>query len=68
VDGGWLSARAAPPVCGGYVRGFWLDQAHADQPSVFVDALDQVSVQLEFGDDGGWERHPAGVQVGESDG
>jgi hypothetical protein len=58
----------APPVCGGCVPGFWMEQAQADGPPVVVDALDEVSVQLELGDDGGWEVNPSGVQLGESDG
>src|SRR5450755_4693313 len=58
----WLSVRPAPPGRGGYVRGFWLEQAHADQPPVVIDALDRVAVQLELGDDGGWEVNPAGLQ------
>jgi hypothetical protein len=32
-----------------------------------VDALDDVSVQLELGRDGGWEVNAAGVQIGKSD-
>src|ERR1700740_3630915 len=44
-----------------------MDPAHADQPPVVIDALDGVSVQLELGDDGGWEVNPAGVQLGKSD-
>jgi len=70
----WLSVRPAPPGPGGYVRGFWLEQAHADQPPVVIDALDRVAVQLdrvavqlEPGDDGGWEVNPASMQLGESD-
>jgi hypothetical protein len=63
----WLSVRPAPPGPGGYVRGFWLEQAHADQPPVVIDALDRVAVQLELGDGGGWEVNPAGMQLGESD-
>lgn len=37
VYDGWLSLRPwppAPPVCGGCVPGFWIEQAHPDQPSV----------------------------------
>jgi hypothetical protein len=34
---------------------------------VVIDAHDHVSVQLELGDDGGRERDPGGVQLGESD-
>ena len=43
---GWLSVPgpSAPPGAGGSVRGFWLDQAHADQLAVVRDALDDVSV------------------------
>ena len=62
-----LSVRPALPVRGGCVSGFWLEQAHADQPLVVIDALDHVSVQLELGDDGGREGNPAGVQLGKSD-
>ena len=58
----WLTVRPAPPGRGGYVRGFSLEQAHADQPPVVIDALDRVAVQLELGDDGGWEVNPAGMQ------
>ena len=45
-----------------------MEQAHADHPPVVIDALDDVSVQLELGDDGGREVNPSGVQLGESDG
>jgi hypothetical protein len=45
-----------------------MEQPHADEPLVVIDALDDVSVQLELGDDGGWEVDPAGVQLGKSDG
>jgi hypothetical protein len=34
---------------------------------VVRDALDQVSVQLELGDDGGREADPVGVQLGKGD-
>lgn len=50
---------------GGCDRGFWLEQAHAEQPAVLIDALYDVSVQLELRDDGGWERDPGGMQRGE---
>jgi hypothetical protein len=62
-----LSVRPAPPGRGEYVPGFWLEQAHADQPPVVIDALDRVSGQLELGDDGGWERDPAGMQLHKTD-
>jgi len=39
-----------PPPGGGRVRGFWIEQAHADQPAVVTDALDHVSIELELGD------------------
>jgi hypothetical protein len=65
--GSSLSVRPALPVRGGCVPGFWLEQAHADQPPVVIDALDDVAVQLELGDDGGREVNPAGMQLGESD-
>jgi hypothetical protein len=70
VHGGLLSVRPAPPVrggCGGCVPGFWMEQAQADEAPVVIDALDDVSVQLELGDDGGREVNPAGVQLGKSD-
>jgi hypothetical protein len=44
-----------------------MDQSHAYRPSVVIDALDDVSVQLELGDDGGREVNPGGVQLGKSD-
>jgi hypothetical protein len=44
-----------------------MEQAHADQPSVVIDPLDDVSAQLELGDDSGWEVNPAGVQLRKSD-
>jgi hypothetical protein len=34
---------------------------------VVVDALDRVSVQLELGDDGGWEVNLAGARLAKSD-
>jgi len=70
VPGGWLPVRPrppAPPGCGGCLPRFWMEQAHADQPPVVIDALDRVSVQLELADDGGWEVNPASVQLGKSD-
>jgi hypothetical protein len=44
-----------------------MEQAHAYQPPVVIDALDDVSVQLELGDDGGREVNPAAVQLGKGD-
>jgi hypothetical protein len=44
-----------------------MEQAYADEPLVVVDAPDDVSVQLELGDDGGWEVNPAGMKLGKSD-
>ena len=44
-----------------------MEQAHADQPPVVIDALDRVSVQLELADDGGREVNPASVQLGKRD-
>jgi hypothetical protein len=64
--GGWLSARRGAPAArafGGCVGGLWLEQAHADQPPVAIDALDRVSVQLELTDDGCREVNPAIVQL-----
>jgi len=46
---------------------FWIEQAHSGQPTVVIDTVDQVSVELELADDGGWEVNP-GVQLGKSDG
>lgn len=43
-----------------------MQQAHADAPPVVIDALDDVSVELELGDDGGREVNPAGVKLGKS--
>jgi hypothetical protein len=63
----WLSMRPASPGRGGCIRGFWLEQAHADEPPVVIDALDRVSVQRELGDNRGREVNPAGVQLGKSD-
>jgi hypothetical protein len=60
--------RILDPVRGRCVGWFWMEQAHADQLLVVIDALDDVSVQLELADDGGWEGNPAGVQLGKSDG
>jgi hypothetical protein len=57
-------------VCGGPVGripGFWIEQAHPDKEPVVIDAVDDVSVKLEFGNDGGRERDPAGVQLGKRD-
>jgi hypothetical protein len=45
-----------------------MEQAHADQSPVVIDALDRVSVQLELGHDGGWEVNPAGVKLGRATG
>jgi hypothetical protein len=42
-----------------------MEQAHADEPPVVIDALDDVAVQLELGDDGGREVNPARVQLDE---
>ena len=61
----WLSVRPAPARRRRCDWGFWLEQAHADQPAVLVDALYDVSVQLELGYDGGRERDPDVVQLGE---
>jgi hypothetical protein len=73
VARGWLSVRprpSAPSVCGWCVEcvaGFWIEKPHADQPPLFVDAFDDVSVHLELGDDGGREVDPAGAELGKSD-
>ena len=45
-----------------------MEQAHADQPPVVIDALDRVPVQFELGHDGGWKVNSTRVQLGESDG
>jgi hypothetical protein len=44
-----------------------MDQAHADESPVVIDALDCVSVHLELPDDRGGEVNPAGSQLGKSD-
>jgi hypothetical protein len=44
-----------------------MEQSQADEPPVVIDALDDISVQLELGDDGGREVNPGGVQLGKSD-
>jgi hypothetical protein len=61
-------AIGACGAAGARGRGFWIEQAHSGQPPVVIDAVDQVSVELELADDGGWEVNPAGVQLGKSDG
>ena len=62
---------SAPPVRGWCVElcvaGSWIAKSDADQPPVFMDAFDDVSVQLELGDDGGREVNPAGAELGKSD-
>jgi hypothetical protein len=65
----WLPVRPAPPppVCGRCLPRFWADQAHADQPSVVIDARDDIFVQLQFGDHGRREVNTSGVQLGKSD-
>jgi len=45
-----------------------MEQTHADQPPVVIDALDDVSVQLELGDDGGREVNPAGASSAKATG
>jgi hypothetical protein len=62
---------SALPVCGWCVEcvaGFGIEKPPADRPPVVLDAFDDVSAQLELGDDGGRAVNPAGVQLGESDG
>jgi hypothetical protein len=44
-----------------------MERSQAGEPTVVLDALDDVSVQLELGDDGGREVNPGGVQLGKSD-
>jgi hypothetical protein len=55
-------------MCVECVAGFWMEKSHAEQPPGFVDAFDDVSVQLELGDDGGREVDPVGAELGKSDG
>ena len=64
-----LSVRPGQPApgSGGCSEGFWLEQAHPDQPAVIIDALDRVSAQIELAHDGGREVNPAGVQLSEGD-
>jgi hypothetical protein len=52
----------------GRFPGFWIAHAHPGQPPLVIDAVVEVSVQLELADDGGWEVNPAGVKIGKSDG
>src|SRR5450755_2139202 len=62
----WLSRSSEPsvaPARGGWIGGVGLQQADADLPAVFVDALDHVSVELELADDYGGEVNPAGAQL-----
>jgi hypothetical protein len=49
------------------VRGFRLEQAHADQPPTVIDAIDREPVHLELADDRGREVDPSGVQLDEGD-
>jgi hypothetical protein len=42
-------------------------QPYADHVPVFADSVDAISVQLQFGDDDGWEVDPTGAQFGEWD-
>jgi hypothetical protein len=44
-----------------------MEQSHAYQPPVVIDALNRVSVQLELADDGGREVNPGGVQLGKGE-
>ena len=64
-----LSVRPGQPAPGrdGCSEGFWLEQAHPDQSTVIIDALDHVSAQIELAHDGGREVNPAGVQLSEGE-
>jgi hypothetical protein len=55
------------PGRGGCSEGFWLEEAHPDQPAAIIDAVDRVSAQIELAHDGGREVNPAGVQLSEGD-
>ena len=44
-----------------------MEQAHADELSFVMNALDDVPVHLQLGDDGGGEGNPGGVQFSERD-
>jgi hypothetical protein len=44
-----------------------MEQAHADEPLVVIDALDDVSAQLELADDASREVNPAGEELGKGD-
>ncbi len=57
-----------PPAWRGCVGRFGIEQAHADQLSFVVNALDDVSVHLQLRDDGRGEVNPGGVQFGKRDG
>ncbi|MGO9899593.1 MAG: hypothetical protein ACLP0J_07840 [Solirubrobacteraceae bacterium] len=43
------------------LEGVGLEQAYADQPAVFVEALDHVAVDLEFAEDYGGKINPGGA-------
>ena len=49
------------------LAGFWIEQAHPDEEPVVIDAVDDISVQLELGNDRGRECDPAGVQFRKRD-
>jgi hypothetical protein len=63
-----IDAVGAAGAQAGRFPGFWIEHAHPGQPPLVIDAVVEVSVQLELADDGGWEVNPAGVKIGKSDG
>ncbi len=56
----WAGRRGDP-------RLLFLEQAHTDEATVAVHALDHVSAEPELGHDRGRKVDAAGVQVGEGD-
>ena len=67
---GSLTSGASTAAGGGATGvspGFRLHQAYTGEPPAVMDALDDVSVELELGHDGSREVNPAGVQIGKGD-
>jgi hypothetical protein len=44
-----------------------VEKPNAGRPPVFMDTLDDVSVELQLGDDGGWEVNAGGVELDKGD-
>jgi hypothetical protein len=58
-----MAGPVQPPVCRGCVFGLWIEHPYTEEPPVVIDALDDVSIQLELGHDGGREVDPGGMQL-----